>query len=150
MVISALLGAPEEDEVQLREWTDATLHIEPGEMMGDYASGVFREIHDYWQAHIDERRRSPRDDIMSELMTAELEEEDGSTRYITDDEIHAFMGLISGAGNETVARFLGWSAIGLDRSPTSAPSWSTTPRSSRTRSRRSCAGRRRHRSRAGG
>ena len=33
--ISALLGAPEEDEEQLREWTDATLHIEPGEMMGD-------------------------------------------------------------------------------------------------------------------
>jgi len=117
MVISALLGAPEEDEVQLREWTDATLHIEPGQIMGDYASGVFREIHDYWQAHIDERRRSPRDDIMSELMTAELEEEDGSTRHITDDEIHAFMGLISGAGNETVARFLGWSAIGFDRYP---------------------------------
>jgi cytochrome P450 len=117
MVISALLGAPEEDEAQLREWTDATLHIEPGQMMGDYASGVFRAIHDYWQAHIDERRRSPRDDIMSELMTAELEEEDGSTRHITDDEIHAFMGLISGAGNETVARFLGWSAVGLDRFP---------------------------------
>ena len=27
------------------------------------------------------------------------------------------MGLISGAGNETVARFLGWSAVGLDRFP---------------------------------
>ena len=30
MVISALLGAPKEDEAQLREWTDASLHIEPG------------------------------------------------------------------------------------------------------------------------
>ncbi len=50
-------------------------------------------------------------------MTAELEEADGSTRYLTEDEIHAFMGLISGAGNETVARFLGWSAVGLDRFP---------------------------------
>ncbi len=38
MVISALLGAPEEDEAQLREWTDATLHIDPGEMMGAHAS----------------------------------------------------------------------------------------------------------------
>jgi cytochrome P450 len=117
MVISALLGAPEEDEAQLRAWTDATLHIDPGEMMGDHASGIFSEIHNYWQAHIDERRRSPRDDIMSELMTAELDEGDGTTRHITDDEIHAFMGLISGAGNETVARFLGWSAVGLDRFP---------------------------------
>ncbi len=117
MVISALLGAPEEDEEQLREWTDATLHIDPGEMMGAPANDLRRELHDYWQAHIDERRRQPRDDIMSELMTAELEEADGSTRLLTDDEIHGFMGLISGAGNETVARFLGWSAVGLDQFP---------------------------------
>ena len=117
MVISALLGAPEEDEVQLREWTDATLHIDPGEMMGTRASGIFQAIHDYWQAHIDDRRRNPRDDIMSELMTADFEDDDGVVRSLTDQEIHAFMGLLSGAGNETVARFLGWSAVGLDRFP---------------------------------
>src|SRR5262249_29767957 len=34
MVISALLGAPREDEKQLREWSDAMLHIEPGERQG--------------------------------------------------------------------------------------------------------------------
>ena len=38
MVISALLGAPEEDEEQLREWTDAMLHIDPGEIMGAHAT----------------------------------------------------------------------------------------------------------------
>jgi len=117
MVISALLGAPEEDEEQLREWTDATLHIDPGEMMGDQANFMRGAIHDYWQALIDDRRKTPRDDIMSELMAAPLEEGDGTTRFLTDDEIHAFMGLISGAGNETVARFLGWSAVGLDEFP---------------------------------
>jgi cytochrome P450 len=117
MVISALLGAPEEDEEQLREWTDATLHIEPGEIMGAHATDLFANLHNYWQAHIDERRRHPRADILSELMTAELDEEDGSTRLLTDAEIHGFMGLISGAGNETVARFLGWSAVGLDQFP---------------------------------
>src|SRR5262249_34595785 len=101
MVISALLGAPEEDEEQLREWTDATLHIDPGEMMGAHAEGLHRAIHNYWQGHIDDRRRSPRDDIMSELMEADLEEEDGSFRKMTDSEIHGFMGLLSGAGNET-------------------------------------------------
>jgi cytochrome P450 len=116
MVISALLGAPEEDEEQLRDWTDSMLHIDPGEMMGAQAVDIRQAVHDYWQAIIDDRRRSPRDDIMSELLTAELDD-DGSVRYLTDDEVHAFMGLISGAGNETVARFLGWSAIGLDRYP---------------------------------
>jgi cytochrome P450 len=117
MVISALLGAPAEDEDQLREWSDATLHIDPGEMMGTQAVDIRHAIHNYWQAHIDDRRRKPRDDLMSELMTAELETGAGSPRYLTDDEIHGFMGLLSGAGNETVARFLGWSAVGLDRFP---------------------------------
>ena len=54
---------------------------------------------------------------MSELIAAELEEADGSTRNLTDDELHAFIGLLSGAGNETVARFLGWAATGLDEFP---------------------------------
>ncbi len=117
MVISALLGAPEEDEPQLREWSDEMLHIDPGEMMGSKMNTIQSSVHAYWQAIIDDRRRNPRDDIMSELMTAELDEADGTTRHLSDDEIHAFMGLISGAGNETVARFLGWSAVGLDRFP---------------------------------
>jgi cytochrome P450 len=117
MVISALLGAPEEDEPQLREWSDEMLHIDPGEMMGSKMSGIQQDVHDYWQAIIDDRRRHPRDDIMSELMASELDEADGSTRHLSDAEIHGFMGLISGAGNETVARFLGWSAIGLDQFP---------------------------------
>jgi cytochrome P450 len=119
MVISALLGAPKEDEPQLREWSDATLHIEPGEMMGQQGMGadIHRAIRDYWQARIDERRRQPRDDIMTDLMTSELELADGSTRHLTDDELHGFFGLLSGAGNETVARFLGWAATGLDQYP---------------------------------
>ncbi len=117
MVISALLGAPREDEVQLREWSDEMLHIEPGEMFGARGLAIQEQVHEYWQAHIDDRRKHPRDDIMGELMLAELEEPDGSTRHLTDDELHAFYGLLSAAGNETVARFLGWAAIGLDQYP---------------------------------
>jgi len=117
MVISALLGAPREDEVQLREWSDEMLHIEPGEMFGAHATAIREQVRDYWQAHIDERRKHPRDDIMSELIAAELEEADGSTRHLTDDELHGFYGLLSAAGNETVARFLGWAATGIDQFP---------------------------------
>jgi cytochrome P450 len=117
MVISVLLGAPKEDEAMLREWSDATLHIEPGEMMGDRMTDINRQIRAYWQALIDDRRRAPRDDIMSELIAAELDEGDGTSRQLTDDELHGFFGLLSGAGNETVARFLGWAATGLDQFP---------------------------------
>ena len=118
LVISALLGAPEEDEAQLREWSDASLHIEEGsEQMGPLNEEVRRASHNYWQSLIDDRRLRPRDDIMSELMEAELEEGDGSTRHLTDHELHGFIGLLSGAGNETVARFLGWAVTGLDEFP---------------------------------
>ena len=118
MVISALLGAPEEDEPQLREWTDASLHLDEGsEMMGVQDEAVRRATHEYWQALFDDRRRHPRDDIMSELMEADLETGDGASRHLTDDELHAFIGLLSGAGNETVARFLGWAITGLDEFP---------------------------------
>jgi cytochrome P450 len=115
--ISALLGAPKEDEERLREWSDEMLHIEPGEMMGQRGAQLLSGIREYWQGHIDDRRAHPRDDIMSELIAAELEEADGSTRHLTDDELHGFYGLISSAGNETVARFLGWAAAGLDQFP---------------------------------
>jgi cytochrome P450 len=117
MVISALLGAPEEDEDQLRQWTDDMLHVEPGEFMGAHNQNLQRSLRAYWQARIDEQRRNPGDNIMGELVTTPLEEADGSTRLLSDDELHAFYNLLSGAGNETVARFLGWASTGLDQFP---------------------------------
>ena len=117
MVISALLGAPQEDEDQLRQWTDDMLHVEPGEYMGAHNQNLQRALRAYWQARIDEQRRNPGDNIMGELLTTPLEEADGSTRFLSDDELHAFYNLLSGAGNETVARFLGWASTGLDQFP---------------------------------
>src|SRR2546423_2651169 len=81
--ISALLGAPREDEPPLREWSDEMLHIEPGEMLGRRATDIRDRVHDYWQALFDERRKHPRDDIMSELMHTELDEPDGPTPRLT-------------------------------------------------------------------
>jgi cytochrome P450 len=118
MVISSLLGAPREDEDQLREWTDLMLHREPGETgMSQAAQRGQRELYAYWQQHIDSRRRAPRDDVMSELIESRLELGDGSTRPLSDEELHAFYALLSGAGNETVARMLGWASTLLARNP---------------------------------
>ncbi|MCH8134135.1 MAG: cytochrome P450 [Myxococcales bacterium] len=118
MVISSLLGVPLEDQEQLSHWTDQTLHREPGETgMSQAAQDASKDVMAYWQQHIDERRRRPRDDMMSDLMRGELELEDGSTRPLTDSELLVFYLLISSAGNETVARLLGWAAILLARNP---------------------------------
>ena len=118
MVISSLLGVPEEDQEQLRIWTDLTLHREPGETgMSQAARDASGDITSYWQKHIADRRRQPRDDMMSDLMRGELEQDDGSTRKLSDGELYAFYLLLSSAGNETVARLLGWAAILLARNP---------------------------------
>jgi cytochrome P450 len=118
MVISSLLGAPEEDQEQLRDWSDLALHRDPGETgLSQAALDASKDIFGYWQRQIDERRRRPGDDVMSDLAHADLEQHDGSTRKLSDGELHAFYGLISAAGNETVARFLGWAATLLARNP---------------------------------
>jgi cytochrome P450 len=118
MVISSLLGVPEEDQEQLRIWSDLALHREPGETGPSRAAqDASEDMFAYWQGHIDARRRRPGDDVMSDLIRAELEQDDGSTRRLSDAELHAFYLLISAAGNETVARFLGWAATLLARHP---------------------------------
>ncbi len=108
MVISSLLGVPEADQDQLRIWTDLSLHREPGETGPSKAAlAASTDMWNYWQAQIAERRVRPRDDVMSHLIQADLEGVDGTSRKLSDGELYAFYLLISSAGNETVARFLG-------------------------------------------
>jgi cytochrome P450 len=118
MVISSLLGIPEEDQHQVRLWTDAMLHREEGETgVPDSVRQVQAELFGYFARYAQERRKRPRDDMMSDLLQAEVPLEDGGSRKLSEVEILVFVGLLSAAGNETVARLLGWVAILLARNP---------------------------------
>jgi len=117
MVISSLLGVPDEDQDAIREWTDALLHREPGERGSARHEEISGKLWGYFGRYVAERRRQPRDDMMSALIEAEIELEDGSKRRMDDTQLLAFIGLLSGAGNETVARFLGWAGTVLARFP---------------------------------
>jgi cytochrome P450 len=118
MVISTLLGFPEEDHDQLREWSDETLHREEGtERPTPEAMEYLLKQHEYYQQILDRRRADPQDDMISALAEAEFEDVDGTRRKLTDLEILGMIGLISNAGNETVARLLGWTALTLAEFP---------------------------------
>lgn len=118
MVISSLLGIPEEDQHQVRLWTDAMLHREEGETgVPDSVRQVQAELFGYFARYAEERRKRPRDDMMTDLIQAEIPLEHGGTRKLSEVEILVFVGLLSAAGNETVARLLGWVAILLARNP---------------------------------
>lgn len=105
-VISMLLGIPEQDQEAVRDKTDENLRTEPGKPMEiaeeDVASGAMFE--DY----IDWRREHPADDLMTLLLNAEFEDETGTTRKLTRQEVSTYTAVLAGAGNETTGRLIGW------------------------------------------
>jgi cytochrome P450 len=118
MVISTLLGFPEEDHDQLREWSDISLHREEGkEGMTPAALEAQGLTVAYYMTQVEQRRREPRDDMITALAEADLETPDGVVRKLDDLEIMGMLALISNAGNETVARLLGWAALTLEEYP---------------------------------
>jgi cytochrome P450 len=115
MVISTLLGFPEEDHDQLREWSDLALHREEGkERVTPEAQEALGLTMGYYMSQIEQRRIQPRDDMITALVEADLTIPDGAVRKLDDLEVMGMLALISNAGNETVARMLGWAALVLD------------------------------------
>jgi cytochrome P450 len=115
-VISLLLGVPESEREEVRQHIDTVFHIEPGVgMINDISFGAQIWLYEYITAQLKERRRAPRDDLFTGLVQAEITDEQGDTRRLTDAEAAAFANLLISAGTETVARLLGWAAVTLPK-----------------------------------
>ncbi len=103
--IGMLLGIPEGDQVAIRDQVDASLRTEEGRPMqvtGEIVTGeMFAE-------YIEWRADHPSDDLMTELLEAEFEDENGTVRRLTRNELLTFVNVIAGAGNETTNRLIGW------------------------------------------
>ncbi|ANI41129.1 cytochrome P450 [Mycolicibacterium vaccae] len=98
-VIGMLLGIPEEDQRRVTDHGEATLQSDSVDMM---ATGeVFAEFIDY-------RAKHPSDDIMTDLLNAEFEDETGTRRKLHRDELLMYLTVISTAGSETTTRLIGW------------------------------------------
>jgi len=104
--IGMLLGIPEEDQEAVRDSVDANLRTKAGKPMrvsqGEIASGAM------FADYIDWRAEHPSDDLMTELLRAEFEDETGKVRRLTREEILTYVNVIAGAGNETTGRLIGW------------------------------------------
>ena len=118
MVISSLLGFPEEDHDNLREWSDAQLHREEGSTeLSAAGMEASASLYGYYQQQIELRRQHSTTDIVSDLMNSDLVLPDAQPRRLDDGELLMFIAMINVAGNETVARLLGWAALTLARNP---------------------------------
>ena len=98
--IAGLLGVPQEDRGKLFEWSNQMMSYDDPEVEGDEAV-AFMEILGYSMALADERRKNPQDDIITKLVSAEIDASGEQGRGLTDDEFGFFMVLLAVAGNET-------------------------------------------------
>jgi cytochrome P450 len=114
-VIGMLLGIPEQDQVAVRNKTDSNLRTVPGRPMEvkeeEVASGAM------FADYIEWRSQHPSDDLMTQLLNAEFEDEDGETRKLTRQEVLTYTAVLAGAGNETTGRLIGWLAKVLAEHP---------------------------------
>jgi cytochrome P450 len=106
MVIGSMLGVPEEDQDWVRQSSDASLHRDEGET--DYNVDAQLEQYEYFSELAARRRAEPRDDLITALVHSTVEEKGVEPRPINDVELAQYIGLVSAAGNETVARLIGW------------------------------------------
>ena len=67
--------------------------------------------------YIEWRSSHPSDDLMTELLNAEVDEPDGTRRRLDRNEVLAYTAMIAGAGNETTARLIGFMGQLLGENP---------------------------------
>jgi cytochrome P450 len=114
--IGYLLGIPEQDQEVIRDRIDANLRIQEGEIPHNTQESVDEHVQMYAE-YIDWRAQHPSNDLMTELLRAEFEDENGVTRTLIRQEALMYTALLSGAGNETTTRLIGWTGKLLAEHP---------------------------------
>jgi cytochrome P450 len=104
-VIGMLLGIPDEARDEIRERIDAALRTEAGKPM-EVSQATYRGAG--FEDYLEWRSKNPSNDLMTELLNTEFQDETGTKRKLTRDEILIFVNVLAGAGNETTSRLIGW------------------------------------------
>jgi cytochrome P450 len=108
-VIARILGLPMSDYAQFQQWTIELISVAMNWERGIAASEALRS---YLTAVIDQRRLLPADDLISDLIAAEIDGE-----KLCDEDILSFLRLLLPAGVETTYRATGNVLFGLLRHP---------------------------------
>ncbi|WP_433943802.1 cytochrome P450 [Paenibacillus sp. SN-8-1] len=104
IVIANLLGVPSEDRFLFKEWVDhlfLPLPIDNAEDVQELKRRAAKEYFNYLYPHVVAKRSNLSEDIISDLIQAEVDGE-----RLTDDEIVKLTMFILGAGIETTSHLL--------------------------------------------
>ncbi|MHB8465966.1 MAG: cytochrome P450 [Acidimicrobiales bacterium] len=98
-VIAGVLGLPEADYPQFQQWAVGIINI-----MSDWEAAIVcaGELREYLSSIVEARRHDPRDDLITDLVTAELDGE-----KLDEEEIYSFLRMLLPAGIETTYRSSG-------------------------------------------
>jgi len=116
-VITQMLGVPAELRQQVRLLLDKTLEREYGKVeMPEAGIAASLETGLMYYNLIQERRANPQDDMISDLIAAEVER-GGAITALDDIEITAFASMLGGAGAETVTKLVGNAVVTFAENP---------------------------------
>jgi cytochrome P450 len=112
-VIAELLGVPPEDRDRFRQWSDAAVS---GNATQEYMEKILiphmQAFTDYLLAMFEEKRKIPKDDLISALVQAE---EAGDK--LSEDELLGMVFLLLIAGHETTVNLIGNGVLALLEHP---------------------------------
>ena len=118
-VISGMIGIPPIDWQKFRAWSDAILKLSYDLTGGDEGSAGIAEyaaatqkMAAYLPALVEERRKSPQDDLLTRLLAAEVDGE-----RLTPQELLGFVQLLIVGGQETTANLINGAILSLLENP---------------------------------
>jgi cytochrome P450 len=110
-MIAELIGAPPDDWEQFRAWSDAATGTADPEIELD-AFVAIGQLFEYFRKLIAARRADPRDDLLSVLAEAEIDE-----HRLSDDDLLNLTFLLLVAGNETTRNLIALGTLALIEHP---------------------------------
>ena len=118
-VIGMLLGIPEADQQEMRNYIDDRLRLDSSEMpTADEMQAVNRAaVEGSFGEYLDWRQQHPSHDMMTELLQAEFDDHTGVRRSLTRDEVLGYVRLLASAGNETTTKRISWTGKVLAEPP---------------------------------
>ncbi|MFD8558792.1 cytochrome P450 [Streptosporangium canum] len=113
-MICEMLGVPERDHHLIFEWSNRMVGFQDPDFRTTPEDGEIAaaEIFGYCDGLVEERRKAPRDDIITALVQAEI---DGDR--LSRDEIDAFFVVLCVAGNETTRNLISHAMLALIERP---------------------------------
>ncbi|HXW34526.1 MAG TPA: cytochrome P450 [Acidimicrobiales bacterium] len=115
-VIGMLVGIEKSDQKALLDLVHKNIHEGTADREAQQIEAVLATAA-WFNDYLDWREENPSDDVMTQLLNVEFEDDTGTVRKLRRDEALTFLTLIMSAGSDTTATAIGWAGSLLSAHP---------------------------------